>query len=229
MTVPDAGILLIEDEPHIRRFVRGTLEEQGWRVFEADCGQRGLLEAASRQPELLIVDLGLPDIDGVALIRDFRQWSAAPVLVLSARSDEADKIAALDAGADDYLTKPFGVGELLARVRALRRRLARQQEATPLIRFGAVQVDLARREVTRAGEALHLTPVEYQLLCALLRDAGKALTHRMLMQAVWGPGHADNSHYLRIYMSRLRQKLEQDPAQPVHFITLSGVGYRFDY
>ncbi|MFC3532766.1 response regulator [Vogesella facilis] len=229
MNPADIRILLIEDEPHIRRFVRSTLEGQQWTVYEADNGQRGLVEAASRQPQLLIVDLGLPDMDGVALIRDFRHWSQAPVLVLSARSDEADKIAALDAGADDYLTKPFGVGELLARVRALTRRHARQLDASPLLHFGEVSVDLARREVRRGGVEVALTPMEYTLLCALLRDAGKALTHRMLMQAVWGPGHADDSHYLRIYMSRLRQKLEQDPAQPVHFITLSGVGYRFQF
>lgn len=227
MTASEACILLIEDEPHIRRFVRSTLEGQQWTVYEADSGHRGLVEAGSRQPDLLILDLGLPDMDGVEVIKEFRHWSQAPILVLSARSDEADKIEALDAGADDYLTKPFGIGELVARVRALTRRHARQLETSPLVSFGDVTVNLAQRVVLRGGEAVHLTPVEYKLLCTLLRDAGKALTHRMLMQAVWGPGHAENSHYLRIYMSRLRQKLEQDPAQPAHFITLSGVGYRF--
>lgn len=220
-------ILLIEDEPHIRRFVRTALEGQAWKVVEAETGQRGLIDAGTRRPDLLILDLGLPDMDGVELIRDFRSWSEAPVLVLSARSDETDKIDALDAGADDYLTKPFGVGELIARVRALIRRHVRQQEPTPTVTFGDVCVDFSRREVTRNGEAVHLTPIEYRLLCALISGAGKALTHRMLMQEVWGPNHSESSHYLRIYMSRLRQKLEADPAQPVHLLTLSGIGYKF--
>ncbi len=223
------NILFIEDEPHIRRFVRSTLEGQGWKVVEAENGQRGLIDAGTRRPDMLILDLGLPDMDGVNLIHDFRSWSDAPVLVLSARSDETDKIEALDAGADDYLTKPFGVGELIARVRALIRRHVRQQEPAPTITFGEISIDFSRREVMRSGEAIHLTPIEYRLLCALVSSAGKALTHRMLMQEVWGPNHTESSHYLRIYMSRLRQKLEADPAQPVHLLTLSGIGYRFQY
>lgn len=225
-TLP-VNILLIEDEPHIRRFVRGALEGQGWKVVEAETGQRGLIDAGTRRPDLLVLDLGLPDMDGVELIRDFRSWSEAPVLILSARSDETDKIEALDAGADDYLTKPFGVGELVARVRALIRRHIRQQEASPTIAFGQIAVDFSRREVLRNGEPVHLTPIEYRLLTALIASQGKVITHRSLMREVWGPNHSESNHYLRIYMSRLRQKIEVDPAQPLHLLTISGVGYRF--
>lgn len=223
----EINVLLVEDEPQIRRFVRAALEAEGCRVFEAEGGQRGLIEAGTRQPELLIVDLGLPDMDGIALIREFRSWSEAPVLILSARSDEQDKIEALDAGADDYLTKPFGVGELAARVRALLRRRLRGQETSPQVAFGQVEVDLSRRTVRRDGQPVHLTPIEYRLLGVLVGHAGKVMTHRTLMREVWGPNHGDNGHYLRIYMSHLRQKLEADPAQPVHFLTETGVGYRF--
>lgn len=220
-------ILLIEDEPQIRRFVRATLEAGGWRVREADTGTRGLVEAGTRQPDLLIVDLGLPDMEGVDLIKEFRAWSDAPVLILSARSDEREKVEALDAGADDYLTKPFGVEELAARVRALQRRQLRGQDAAPTTRFGQVELDRSRRTVERDGVPVHLTQIEYRLLCVLVANAGKVMTHRHLMQEVWGPNHGERGHYLRIYMSRLRQKLEADPAQPVHFITETGVGYRF--
>jgi two-component system KDP operon response regulator KdpE len=227
MAEASVTILLIEDEPQIRRFVRAALEAEGWKVLEAETGQRGLIDAGTRRPDLLILDLGLPDMDGVEVVRDFRAWSGAPVLILSARSDETDKIDALDAGADDYLTKPFGIGELVARVRALVRRHVRQQEPSPQIGFGEVGIDFSRREVHKAGAPIHLTPVEYRLLCALVAGQGKVLTHRTLMHEVWGPGHAEDGHYLRIYMSRLRQKLERDPAQPEHFLTVSGVGYRF--
>lgn len=227
MAEASVTILLIEDEPQIRRFVRAALEAEGWKVLEAETGQRGLIDAGTRRPDLLILDLGLPDMDGVEVVRDFRTWSGAPVLILSARSDETDKIDALDAGADDYLTKPFGIGELVARVRALVRRHVRQQEPSPQIGFGEVGIDFSRREVHKAGNPIHLTPVEYRLLCALVAGQGKVLTHRALMHEVWGPGHAEDGHYLRIYMSRLRQKLERDPAQPEHFLTISGVGYRF--
>ena len=227
MAEASVTILLIEDEPQIRRFVRAALEAEGWKVLEAETGQRGLIDAGTRRPDLLILDLGLPDMDGVEVVRDFRAWSGAPVLILSARSDETDKIDALDAGADDYLTKPFGIGELVARVRALVRRHVRQQEPSPQIGFGEVGIDFSRREVHKAGNPIHLTPVEYRLLCALVAGQGKVLTHRALMHEVWGPGHAEDGHYLRIYMSRLRQKLERDPAQPEHFLTVSGVGYRF--
>lgn len=221
-------ILLVEDEPQIRRVVCSVLEAQGYRFVEAETGRRGLIEAGSRHPDLLIVDLGLPDMDGVELIREFRHWSEAPVLVLSARTEEQQKIVALDSGADDYLTKPFGVGELLARVRALVRRRARGEAGSARIAFGEVVVDLTRRLVTRGGEPLHLTNIEYRLLCVLVANAGKVLTHRHLMREVWGPAHTESGHYLRIYVSRLRQKLERDPAEPVHFLTETGVGYRFE-
>ena len=225
--------VLIEDEPQIRRFVRGALEAEGWQVHEADTLQRGLTETGTRKPDLLVLDLGLPDGDGLQLIRDVRGWSAVPIIVLSARADEADKVAALDAGADDYLTKPFGVGELLARVRAnLRRPRAAAADggapeaADPLVRFGDVEVDRVARLVRRAGAEVHLTPIEYRLLTVLLANAGRVLTHRQLLREVWGPAHAHQNHYLRIYMGHLRQKLEDDPAQPRHFVTETAVGYR---
>ena len=231
--MPQPVVIVIEDEPQIRRFVRGALEAEGWQVFEAGTLQRGLTEAGTRQPDLLVLDLGLPDGDGLTLIRDVRGWSGVPIIVLSARGDEADKIAALDAGADDYLTKPFGVGELLARVRAnLRRPRAAQADghagepADPLFRFGTVEVDRAARLVRRAGAEVHLTPIEYRLLSVLVANAGRVLTHRQLLREVWGPSHAAQSHYLRIYMGHLRQKLELDPAQPQHLLTETAVGYR---
>jgi two-component system KDP operon response regulator KdpE len=231
MSAPVA--VLIEDEPQIRRFVRAALEAEGWQVHEAGTQRQGLAEAGTRKPDLLIVDLGLPDGDGVALIRDVRSWSQVPIVVLSARSDESDKIEALDAGADDYLTKPFGVGELMARVRANLRR-PRAVPGDPaaaggpetVFRFGEVQVDGAARLVTRQGAEVHLTPLEYRLLLVLVTHAGRVLTHRQLLREVWGPSHADQSHYLRIYMGNLRRKLEVDPAQPRHLLTETAVGYR---
>ena len=225
-------VVVIEDEPQIRRFVRAALEAEGWQVHEADTAKKGLTEAGTRKPDLLVLDLGLPDGDGLEVIRDVRGWSAVPIIVLSARSDETDKIAALDAGADDYLTKPFGVGELLARVRAnLRRPRAAQGNGAadagdPLFRFGEVEVDRQARLVRRAGAEVHLTPIEYRLLSVLTANAGRVLTHRQLLREVWGPSHADQSHYLRIYMGHLRQKLEVDPAQPKHLLTETAVGYR---
>lgn len=232
MSAPIA--ILIEDEPQIRRFVRVALEAEGWQVFEADTAMRGLMEAGTRKPDLLIVDLGLPDSDGLEVIRDVRGWSNVAILVLSARTDEFDKIAALDAGADDYITKPFGVGELLARVRAnLRRPRAAAGEgssnatkADPVFRFGEVEVDRVARLVRRAGVEVHLTPIEYRLLTVLISNAGRVMTHRQLLREVWGPTHAEQSHYLRIYMGHLRQKLEADPAQPRHLLTEIAVGYR---
>ena len=241
MSAPVA--IVIEDEPQIRRFVRAALEAEGWQVFEADTKQRGLTEAGTRKPDLLVLDLGLPDGDGIELIRDVRSWSRVPIVVLSARSDEAAKIAALDAGADDYLSKPFGVGELLARVRA---NLRRQRAISPdgsatggtgtgtgtgtggdtVFRFGEVEVDRVARLVRRKGTEVHLTPIEYRLLLVLITHVGRVLTHRHLLREVWGPSHADQSHYLRIYMGHLRQKLEADPAQPKHFLTETAVGYR---
>jgi two-component system KDP operon response regulator KdpE len=221
-------VLVVEDEKEIRRFVRAALEHEDCRVFEAATAAQGLLEAGVQKPDLVVLDLGLPDGDGVDFIRDVRGWSDTPILVLSARSQEIDKIAALDAGADDYLTKPFGVGELQARTRALLRRQARSGDsANPEFRFADVVVDFARRLVTRSGEAVHLTPIEYRLLCVLLSNAGKVLTQRHLLREVWGPGSAERAHYLRVYVGHLRQKLEQDPAQPRYLLTETGVGYRF--
>jgi two-component system KDP operon response regulator KdpE len=229
MSQPTA--IVIEDEPQIRRFVRGALESEGWLVHEAGTLRDGLAAAGTRQPDLLVLDLGLPDGDGVGLIRDVRGWSAVPIIVLSARIDEADKIAALDAGADDYLTKPFGTGELLARVRANLRRPraaagAAAEQGEPLFRFGEVEVDRAARLVRRAGAEVHLTPTEYRLLGVLVANAGRVLTQRQLLREVWGPSHSEQSHYLRIYMGHLRQKLEADPAQPKHLLTETAVGYR---
>ncbi|GLU35274.1 two-component system response regulator KdpE [Trinickia caryophylli] len=227
MSEPTLTVVLIEDEKQIRRFVRASLEGEGIGVFEAETGKQGLVEAATRKPDLVIVDLGLPDTDGLDVIRELRAWSDTPVIVLSARTQESEKVAALDAGADDYLTKPFGVSELLARIRAhLRRRNVSGASETPLVRFGGVAVDLANRLVTRDGEPVHLTPIEYRLLATLVRHAGRVLTHRQLLRDVWGPSHVESSHYLRIYMAHLRQKLEHDPAQPEYIVTETGVGYR---
>jgi two-component system KDP operon response regulator KdpE len=222
------SVILMEDDAQIRNFVKEALEAEGWKVFEAANGERGLIEAGSRKPDLLVVDLGLPDMDGVDVIRDFRNWSTVPVLILSARSEEPEKILALDAGADDYLTKPFGIGELLARVRAVTRRRLQGTDASPQIHFSDVKVDLSRHSVIRGGQPVHLTPIEYRLLGVLLANAGKIMSHRRLMQEVWGPNHTESAHYLRIYMSHLRQKLEADPTQPVHLFTETGVGYRFE-
>ncbi len=227
----DTGIkptaLLIEDEPQIRRFVRIALEEEGWHVQEAATMNRGLIDAGTRKPDLVILDLGLPDGDGIDLIADLRTWSSVPVIVLSARVGEDQKIRALDAGADDYLTKPFGIGELLARVRAmLRRRHAPGQDAAGIVQFGDVRVDQRDRLVTRAGQMVHLTPTEFRLLVVLVNNAGRVVTAPQLLREVWGPSNSENGHYLRIYMGHLRQKLERDPAQPVHLLTETGVGYR---
>ena len=228
--MPTPVAVVIEDEPHIRRFVRTALEAEGWQVFEATTARSGLTEAGTRKPDLLVLDLGLPDGDGLDVIRDVRSWSVVPIIVLSARSDEADKIAALDAGADDYLTKPFGVGELLARVRANLRRpradAGGADAANPVFIFGDVEVDRQARVVRRQGSEVHLTPLEYRLLSVLVAHAGRVLTHRHLLREVWGPSHAGQSHYLRVYMGHLRQKLEQDPAQPRHLLTETAVGYR---
>ncbi len=233
MSTPIA--ILIEDEPQIRRFVRAALEGEGWQVFEADTAKRGLLDAGTRKPDLLLLDLGLPDGNGIAVIRDVRGWSNVPIVVLSARTDEADKIAALDAGADDFITKPFGMGELLARVRANLRRprganrgesSTADSEEHPTFRFGNVEVDRVARIVRRAGAEVHLTPIEYRLLTVLISNVGRVMTHRQLLREVWGPSQAAQSHYLRIYMGHLRHKLEADPTQPRHLLTETAVGYR---
>ena len=221
-------VVVIEDEKQIRRFVLAALEDEGCRVYEAGSAAQGLIEAGSRNPDLVILDLGLPDRDGVEVVRDLRGWTGIPIIILSARTTEDEKIQALDAGADDYLVKPFGVGELLARVRALlRRKYAAADETSPSFSFGAVKVDLSRRRVERNGELLHLTPIEYRLLGILLANTGKVLTHRHLLREVWGPASVESNHYLRIYVGHLRQKLEADPTQPQHILTETGVGYRF--
>lgn len=228
MTEPVPVIIVIEDEPTIRRFIRMSLETEGCQVFEADSVQRGLIEAGTRHPDMVVLDLGLPDGDGVDFIRDLRAWSDIPVLVLSARTTEADKVGALDAGADDYLTKPFGSAELLARVRAqLRRRSSAGSSGATVFEFGKIRVDLGKRLVERAGEPLHLTPIEYRLLAYLITHPDSVLTHRQLLKNVWGPSHADDSHYVRVYMGHLRRKIEDNPSQPRHVLTEAGVGYRF--
>lgn len=220
-------VVLIEDEKPIRRFLTATLVAEGWQVHEAETGARGLVEVATRKPDLIILDLGLPDMDGVSVIRELRGWCDRPVLVLSARTQEAEKVAALDAGADDYLSKPFGTAECLARLRVLLRRHAgSSRDAAPVVRFGTVEVDLVRRLVSKAGVSVHLTPLEYRLLATLIREAGKVLTHRELLRAVWGPAYSESSQYLRVFMGHLRQKLEDEPARPRHILTEIGVGYR---
>lgn len=228
MSEPQPVIVVVEDEPTIRRFVRMSLESADCTVHEADSLKRGLIEIGTRQPDLVVLDLGLPDGDGVDLIRDLRSWSEIPVIVLSARSEEADKVQALDAGADDYLSKPFGAAELLARVRAhLRRRALGGGGAGTVYEFGELRVDLGRRVVERAGEPLHLTPIEYRLLAYLVTHPDSVLTHRQLLRNVWGPTHAEDSHYVRVYMGALRKKIERDPSRPRHLLTETGVGYRF--
>ncbi|ALB62083.1 DNA-binding response regulator KdpE [Cronobacter condimenti 1330] len=221
------SVLIVEDEKEIRRFLRTALESEGLRVYDADTLQRGLIEAATRKPDLVILDLGLPDGDGIDFIRDYRQWSQTPVIVLSARSDEQDKIAALDAGADDFLGKPFGIGELQARLRVALRRHGAASQSEPVVSFSDITVDLAARRITRGTEEIHLTPIEFRLLAVLLNNAGKVLTQRQLLSQVWGPNAVEHSHYLRIYMGHLRQKLEADPARPRHLLTETGIGYRF--
>ncbi|WP_426176899.1 two-component system response regulator KdpE [Massilia sp. TWR1-2-2] len=219
--------LLVEDEPQIRRFVRAALEEEGWHVHEAATVQRGLSDAGTRSPDLIILDLGLPDGDGIDFIGDIRKWSSVPVIVLSARTGEADKITALDAGADDYLTKPFSVGELQARVRAtIRRQRQPEIDNAGQVKFGDVTVDLKDRRVSKGGVGVHLTPTEYRLLAMMVASAGRVLTNPQLLRSVWGPSHAEDGHYLRIYMGHLRHKLEDDPAQPQYLLTETGVGYR---
>jgi two-component system KDP operon response regulator KdpE len=227
MSEPGPRILVVEDEPEIRRFVRVALEREGYEAYEADGVERGAIEVGTRRPDLLVIDLGLPDGDGVDLIRRLRAWSDVPIVVLSARTDEPDKVEALDAGADDYLVKPFGAAELLARVRAQLRRRALGASGEPVLEFGDVRVDRAHRTVECRGEAVHLTPIEYRLLTHLAAHPHSVLTHRQLLQAVWGPGHTEDSHYLRVYMATLRKKIENDPAKPVHLVTETGIGYRF--
>ncbi len=226
MSETRATILVVEDEPEIRRFLRSSLAAEGYKVVEAATAGRGAIEAASHKPDLAIVDLGLPDFDGVELIRRIREWSSIPIVVLSARVQERAKIDALDAGADDYVTKPFGVGELLARVRVALRHVARAGSGQGALALGDAAIDLEARRATRGGKPVHLTPIEFRLVACLAKHLGMVVTHRQLLSEVWGPTHIEDTHYLRIYMKQLRDKLEADPVQPRHFITESGVGYR---
>jgi two-component system KDP operon response regulator KdpE len=223
---PRPIVLAVEDDPQIRRFLRTALSAESLEVVEAETGARALVEAAMRKPEVVILDLGLPDMDGKDVIRRLREWSDVPVLVLSARTQEAQKVEALDAGADDYLTKPFGAAELLARIRVALRRRARTETGEPALEVGDLRIDLAARRVAVRGEGLHLTPIEYRLMAALARHAGKVLTHRQLLREVWGEAYAEQTHTLRVHMASLRRKVEADPAKPRYLLTELGVGYR---
>jgi len=223
----EVTVLVIEDEPEIRRFLRTTLPAHGFRLVEAASGGEGLMEAKARNPDLILLDLGLPDRDGTEVIRLVREWTATPIIVLSARDQEQMKVEALDQGADDYVTKPFGVSELLARMRTALRHVARVTDAgESVFLVEGLRIDLGRRQVFVAEQEIHLTPIEYKLLTALVRHAGKVLTHRQLLKEVWGPLHLEESHYLRVYMRQLRNKVESDPAHPRYLVTELGVGYR---
>ena len=227
MPGPAPLILLIEDEPQMRRFLRAALESHEYRLVEATTSREGLAQATSRNPDVILLDLGLPDGDGIDLARRIREWSATPIIVISARGKEQDKVAALDAGADDYLTKPFGTDELLARLRvALRHAAHAAAPSDPVFSVGELRVDLAARRVFARGAEVHLTPTEYKLLTMLVRDAGKVVTQRHLLKEVWGPNAMEHTHYLRVYMAQLRHKLEQDPTRPRYLQTEAGVGYR---
>jgi len=220
------NIVFVEDDAHIRKLVRGALEQEGFIVHEAHTAREGMVEAGTRKPDLVILDLGLPDMDGKQVIADIRLWSDVPIVILSARTQETEKVAALNAGADDFLTKPFGMPELLARIRVQLRRRSQSGSAAGRFRLGDLAIDLPARTVTKNGEPVHLTQIEHRLLATLLRDAGRVITHRQLLIAGWGPSHTDDHHYLRIYMQRLRQKLEKDSTQPQYLLTEIGVGYR---
>lgn len=226
MSEAPASILIVEDEPEIRRFLRASLSAENYKVIEAVNGRRATIDAGTHKSDLAIVDLGLPDLDGLEVIKRIRAWSTMPIVVLSARVQERAKIDALDAGADDYVTKPFGVGELLARVRVALRHRARDATGDHPLRLGSAVVDLVARKVTRDGAPLHLTPIEFRLITCLAAHLGMVVTQRQLLNEVWGPTHVDDTHYLRIYMKQLRDKFELDPVQPRHFITETGVGYR---
>lgn len=220
-----ATILVVEDEPEIRKFLRSSLGAEGYRVVESPNGRRGELDAGMHKPDLAIVDLGLPDFDGLQVIRHIREWSPMPIIVLSARIQERSKIDALDCGADDYITKPFGIGELLARVRAALRHAVRTVSGKPL-GLGAAQIDLEKRRATKDGAEVHLTAIEFRLLACLAKHLGMVVTHRQLLTEVWGPTHAQDTHYLRVYLKQLREKLEPDPVRPRYLLTETGVGYR---
>jgi len=226
MTHSGASVLIVEDDQGIRRFLRAALETEGYRVIESTTGRRGKLDAGTQKPDLAIVDLGLPDLDGLEVIAAIRTWSRMPIIVLSARQPERDKIAALDAGADDYVTKPFGIGELLARLRVALRHGARTGEGEVQLQLGPVMIDLVSRRALRDGHEIHLTPIEFRVVAALAAHLGLVVTHKQLLTEVWGPAYATNTHYLRIYLKQIRDKLEVDPMRPRHFLTEAGVGYR---
>jgi two-component system KDP operon response regulator KdpE len=228
LAIHEVTVLLIEDEPEIRRFLRTSLPVHGYRLYEATTGADGLAQAKARNPDIILLDLGLPDVDGTEVIRQVREWSTIPILVLSARAQEQAKVAALDLGADDYVTKPFGVNELLARMRAALRHIAGPpgEPAELVFALGDLKVDLGRRQVFVSTKEIHLTPIEYKLLTTLIRYAGRVMTHRQLLKEVWGPLHVEEGHYLRVYMRQLRNKLEQNPAHPRYLVTELGVGYR---
>jgi two-component system, OmpR family, KDP operon response regulator KdpE len=223
-------ILLIEDEPQMRRFLRITLESHGYRFVEAGTAQEGLMQASMRNPNVVLLDLGLPDLDGLEVTKRLREWTQTPIIIISAREQEQDKVKALDAGADDYLTKPFSAGELMARVRvALRHALRlRSGQDEPVFTYAGLRVDLAMRRVFVRDSEIHLTPIEYKLLTALIRNAGKVVTHRHLLLEVWGPGQVNEVQYLRVYMTQLRHKLEEDPARPRFLLNEPGIGYRLN-
>jgi two-component system KDP operon response regulator KdpE len=229
MNAARTRLLVIEDDPQIQRFLATALEAHGYELHIVNTGNEGLRQAAQHQPDIVIVDLGLPDISGLDVIARLREWYAQPILVLSARSRENDKVAALDLGADDYLTKPFGIGELLARLRVAERHRAERggAKSDARIEVGALVIDLGARRVQRDGVDIHLTPIEYRLLAALIQHRGKVLTHRQLLREVWGAAHVESPHYLRIYLRALRHKIEPDPARPQYLLTEIGVGYRF--
>jgi two-component system KDP operon response regulator KdpE len=226
MTEARATILVVEDEPEIRRFLRSSLGAEGYRVVESETGERGAIDAGTHKPDLAIVDLGLPDLDGIEVIKRIRGWSPMPILVLSARAQERSKIEALDAGADDYVTKPFGVGELLARVRVALRHGARPSTGKETLELGETRIDFEKRVARKNNAEIHLTPIEFRLLATLAKHLGMVVTHRQLLREVWGPSHVEHTHYLRIYLKQLREKLEADPVRPKHLLTETGVGYR---
>jgi two-component system KDP operon response regulator KdpE len=220
-------ILVVDDEPQIRRAIRAGLHAHGFEVEQADTGESALDSIALHAPDVVILDLGLPDIQGTQVVREVREWSTVPIIILSVRGDERDKVQALDSGADDYVTKPFGMGELLARIRVALRHNSREPSREPILQFGELRIDLPRRMVTVAGREVHLTPTEFELLTELATNAGKVLTHQMLLSRVWGPESAESTHYLRVYINQLRNKLEPEPNRPRFIMTEPGVGYRF--
>jgi two-component system KDP operon response regulator KdpE len=219
-------VLVVDDEPQIRRLLRVSLAAQGYRIVEAGSGDQALTRVAAEQPDLVILDLGLPDMDGQEVVRRLREWTKVPIIVLSVRDRENDKVRAFDQGADDYVTKPFGMSELMARIRAALRHRLQAETRDPVFRAGILVVDLARRVVTVAGREVKLTPKQYDLLRVLVAHAGKVLTHQQLLRQVWGPGYSEESQYLRVYIGQLRQKIEPDPARPSYILTEPGVGYR---